>query len=198
MFRDAAMEGMSRWVGRIWRLAEDLQEKGKESSMAVRSALHKLIQKVSDDLEKRRYNTAIASMMEFTNFVADEGGAINTADFMTFLVLVAPFAPHVTEELYQRLQGKKQESFEARDSVHRQSWPVSDETVIHEESVAFVIQINGKLRDTLTVSAAQSKNQKDMESMARSSERIKNYIGGKKISKVIFVPGKLLNFVVPS
>ena len=196
-FRDSAMEGMSRWVGRIWRLGSQVEKKKIDSSDTVKSSLQKLIKNVSDDLEKRRYNTAIAHMMEFTNLVAGETGAIGKADFLIFLLLLAPFAPHVAEELYQRFKGRTADDFTANDSVHKQPWPVCDESAIAVEGVAFVVQVNGKVRDTLSVSAAQSKNQKEMESQSRASQRVNNHIGDKKIMKIIFVPGKLLNFVVP-
>jgi leucyl-tRNA synthetase len=188
-FRDSAMEGMSRWVGRIWRLGLRVIDKKTISSKAVVSALQKLIGKLTDDMEKRRYNTAIASMMEFTNLVNDQGGAIGQEEYKTFLLLLAPFAPHLTEELWSRLQDDDQ-------SIHLQPWPTSDASLTQEESIAFVVQVNGKLRDTLTMKQETGLKRDEVETLARSSAKIQNHLADKKIIKVIFVPGKLLNFVV--
>lgn len=193
-FRDTAMEGMSRWVGRIWRLHENIAAGKTESTDKVKSATQKLVQKIGDDLEKRRYNTAIASMMEFTNLVADEGNKISKKDYLTLLLLLAPFAPHVTEELWQLLNPSKGE-FTATQSIHNQPWPSYDLSGVKEASVPVVVQVNGKLRDTLTMIAAQSKVQAEVEAKAKASEKIQRHLEGKKILKVIFIPGKLVNFV---
>jgi len=181
-FRDSAMEGMSRWVGRVWRIAV-----GDQNEILTRG-LHKLIKKVTEDIEKRRYNTAIASMMEFTNLVADHGGALVKEDLRTFILLLAPFAPHLTEELWARVGG----AF----SVHRQPWPTFDESKIVEQSVQVVIQVNGKLRDAITVTKEQSMNQKYIEESAKKSEKVQKFLAGSGVRKMIFVPGKLLNFVI--
>jgi leucyl-tRNA synthetase len=190
------MEGMSRWVGRIWRLSEDIMSRKTTSSDMVKSALQKLIKKVTDDIEKRRYNTAIASMMEFTNVVRDEGNAIARNDFKTLVLLLAPFAPYVTEELWQKFAGNSEKAYTAAVSVHRQPWPAFDLSGIKEEHCVVVVQVNGKVRDTISTTIVKAKNQSDIESLARGSENAKRYLEGKKIIKVIFIPGKLINFVV--
>jgi leucyl-tRNA synthetase len=195
-FRDTAMEGMSRWVGRIWRLGESILKKETASTDKVASAMQKLIKKLSDDMEKRRYNTGIASMMEFTNLVADEGNAISKKDYVNFLLLLAPFAPHVTEELYQQMRGQKDAEFTKELSIHTQAWPTFDLSGIKEESVTIVVQINGKVRDTLMIASEKKNNQSELETLARAAENVKKNLKGKKVIKVIFVPGKLLNFVV--
>jgi leucyl-tRNA synthetase len=195
-FCDSAMEGMSRWVGRIWRLSEDIMSRKTTSSDMVKSALQKLIKKVTDDIEKRRYNTAIASMMEFTNVVRDEGNAIARNDFKTLVLLLAPFAPYVTEELWQKFAGNSEKAYTAAVSVHRQPWPAFDLSGIKEEHCVVVVQVNGKVRDTISTTIVKAKNQSDIESLAGGSENAKRYLEGKKIIKVIFIPGKLINFVV--
>jgi leucyl-tRNA synthetase len=194
-FRDAAMEGMSRWVGRVWRIGIS-NIKYQISNDKIHTALQKLIKKAGEDLEKRRYNTAIASMMEFTNLIADNGGAIGLADFKTFLLLLAPFAPHLTEELYQKLSGVSANRYRASDSVHCQKWPAYDLSGVKEESVTIVIQVNGKLRDTIEVKPESGGNKQEIEKLAGASENVKRHILDKKIFKVIFVPGKLINFVI--
>ena len=171
-FRDSAMEGMHRWVNRIWRM--DINGKPTQ-------AIHILIKKVSDDIEKRRYNTAIAGMMEFTNL-----GSVSKEDFKKFILLLAPFAPHLAEELWVREGGKF--------SVHTQPWPVAK--AVNQETVTVVIQVNGKLRDTLTVDKKRSMNQKDIETSAKKSAKVQKYVEGKRIKKTIFIQGKIINFVV--
>jgi len=107
-FRDSAMEGMSRWIKRVWRLAmaslSNLSTLGDLGE--VKKALHRLVKKITEDMEKRRYNTAIASMMEFTNLVEDQaqGRALSIEDLKTFILLLAPFAPHMSEELWARVR----------------------------------------------------------------------------------------------
>lgn len=201
-FRDSAMEGMSRWVGRVWRLSEDVLSRKSKSSDAVKSALQKLIKKVTDDIEKRRYNTAIASMMEFTNLVSDEGNAIAINDLKDLVLLLAPFAPYVTEELWFRLTNaevstsRRIPAFDRSRSVHLQPWPTFDLSGIKEEHCVVVVQVNGKVRDTISTTIENGKNQSDIETFARASENAKRHLEGKKIIKVIFIPGKLINFVV--
>jgi len=173
-FRDSAMEGMSRWVGRGWRM----ETTGKPSR-----SIHKLVKKVTDDMEKRRYNTAIAAMMEFTN-----QGSVSKEDFKTFILLLAPFAPHLTEELWERAGG----AF----SVHQQSWPTFDPRKIIDKEVQIVIQVNGRLRDALSVTNEQSTDQKYIEASAKKSEKAQKFLEGKTVKKTVFVPGKLINFVV--
>jgi len=196
-FRDSAMEGMSRWVKRIWKIGTDSIPLSAVSKPVVHGALQKLIKKVGEDLEKRRYNTAIASMMEFTNLVADENNQISRDDFATFLLLLASFAPYVTEELWQRIHNTKHAEFIKNHSIHHQPWPIYDLSGIKEESVIVIVQVNGKLRDQLQVTPDESTNQQTVESLARASEKVKNHIVDKKIIKTIFVPGKLVNFVIP-
>ncbi len=184
-FRDASMEGVSRWVGRVWRLA---QKQSHGSSATIHSALQKLIKRVGDDIEKRRYNTAIAAMMEFTNYVADEGGALERDDLKKFIRILAPFAPHLAEELWERAGGKF--------SVHTQPWPAYDPAKIIDETVTIAVQVNGKLRDTVVVKKELGSIQKDIETLAKNSEKVQKFLTGKPVRSVIFVPGRLINLVV--
>jgi leucyl-tRNA synthetase len=194
-FRDSAMEGMSRWVGRIWRMAQvSLINQSKTSSATISSALHKTIKRVGDDIEKRRYNTAIAAEMEFTNFVGDNGGCLGIPELQQFILILAPFTPHLSEELWQSVHGYKE--FKPSQSVHVQPWPAFDPTKIIEKTLQVVVQVNGKLRDVLTVSTEQGLDQKYIETSAKKSKKVQTFLAGKPIRKVIFVPGKLVNYVV--
>lgn len=187
-FRDSAMEGMFRWVNRVWRLgiaSIKSGTQGKDSDKVVK-ALHRVVKKVGDDTEKRHYNTAIAAMMEFTNIVGDEGIALSPSALKMFLVVLAPYAPHLAEELWERAGG----SF----SVHQQLWPTYNPKYLQEDMISIVVQVNGKLRDTIQIDADSSGHKEKVEAIARSSEKVQKYLGTPK--KVIFVSGKLINFVV--
>jgi leucyl-tRNA synthetase len=207
-FRDSGMEGMSRWVRRVWRMAQtSIMNRSKSSSATIISALQKVIERVGDDIEKRRYNTAIAGMMEFTNLVSDQGGIMGLDDLKKFILILAPFAPHLTEELWFRCcnsasrildppAGGSGDQLGGTYSVHTQPWPSYDPTKIIEKTVQVVIQVNGKLRDALTVTKEQGMSQKDIEASAKKSKKVQKFLAGKAIRKVIFIPGKLINFVI--
>lgn len=109
--------------------------------------------------------------------------------------MLAPFAPHMTEEAWNQLYGKETYT-DPKDSVHSQTWPSYDHTVLQNEDVSLVVQINGKLRDTMTVSPVEAQNQAEIEKKAGASVKVRTYLDGKTIVKIIFVPGKLINFVV--
>jgi leucyl-tRNA synthetase len=189
------MEGMSRWVGRVWRMALNSMDKQSSSTSAtIVSALQKAIKRVSDDLEKRRYNTAIAGMMELTNMVADNNEILGVSELKQFICMLAPFAPHITEELWQQVNGYKE--FKIEQSIHVQPWPMVDESKILDQDAIIAVQVNGKLRDTFPVKMESASIQNDIEMEAKKRENVQKYLAGKLIRKVIFVPGKLLNFVL--
>ena len=186
-FRDSAMEGMSRWVRKVWRMALFAIDKQSNASSAnVQTALQVVIKKVGSDIEKRRYNTAIAAMMTFVNVVSDET-QLSISDLNKFLLILAPFAPFITEELWSRIGNK--------ESIHHEPWPNYDETKLVVDSVQIVIQVNGKLRGTIHIDKGQVQDQGIVEKKAKDNQSISKYLNGR-IKKVIFVPSKLINFVV--
>ncbi len=235
-FRDAAMEGMSRWVGRVWRMSlKSLSQHSSSSSATIHSALQKAIKKVGEDTEHRHYNTAIAAMMEFTNLVLKRSDTsegltpIGIDDLIIFIKLLAPYAPFLAEELWSRTKnsvsfskksstnsiganvadnvvanfpirpagGSPSQEFRFRqDSVHCQFWPVFDPQVFTEKTVTVVVQINGKLRDSFVLPQEVSQIQDEVEKVALMREKIILYLAGKKVQKVVFVPGRLINVVV--
>jgi leucyl-tRNA synthetase len=205
-FRDTAMEGMSRWTGRVWRLAlasvnagagksPNADQQSKLPGARISTALHHLIKKVGDDLEKRRYNTAIASMMEFTNLVADNGNYLPPGDLAKFILILAPFAPYMTEELWQLTHGRKGE-YSAADSVHLQSWPSYEAAALVSRTVKIIVQVNGKIRDLVPMSVDDAADRGKIEAVARASDKVRIYLSGRDIRKVVVVVGKLVNFVV--
>jgi leucyl-tRNA synthetase len=156
--------------------------------------LHRTIKKVGEDTEKRHYNTAIAAMMEFTNAVNEGSGTLSPQALKSFLLVLAPFAPHLAEELYQQLE--KGSELRGNSSVHAQLWPTFEEKNLVDEVVPLIVQVNGKFRDSVTIDAQKSTIQGESEAAAKASEKVQKFINGAEIKKVIFIPGKLINFLI--
>jgi leucyl-tRNA synthetase len=179
------VKGVRRFLERVWKLILECKDQ-KESSKKVIKEIHKLNKKIDEDLEATKFNTAVAAFMEFINFALENKNEIGKDVLERFLILLAPFAPHITEELWHQIGHS--------DSIHLQSWPKWDPELVKEEMIALIIQVNGKLRDKVEVEANISKEK--AKELALSREKIKKWIKGKEIKKVVFVPGKLINIVV--
>ncbi len=178
------VRGCRRFLDRVWRLQEILV-KGDEFTKDLEISMNKTIKKVSEDFENLKFNTAIASMMALINeFVAK--GQVNSAEFKTLLTLLNPVAPHITEELWE-LQGYG-------GMLNKQKWPVWDENKTIEDMIEIAIQVNGRVRDKITVPSGLSKEQTEETGM--KDEKVKALIEGKTVVKIIGVPGKLLNIVI--
>ncbi|MDE2987056.1 MAG: leucine--tRNA ligase [Chloroflexota bacterium] len=188
---DSGISGQWRWLNRVWNLALGDVERGNGQANAIRRATHAMIGKVSQDIERFRFNTMIAAMMEFTNELQDirEQGAVDSDAWReaidALLLCLAPSAPHICEELWLRTGHD--------GSIHEQTWPEYDESLAQAETVTVVVQVNGKLREKLALAPGAS--QDDAESAARASTRVADQLGGKTLRRVIWVPDKLLNFV---
>jgi leucyl-tRNA synthetase len=187
---DKGIAGAKRFLERVWDLGLRLLGSSKsgikvEKNEGLEKLLHQTIKKVSDDYENFRFNTAISAMMILANEMM-KLEAVFADMFKTLLILLSPIAPHITEELWERLGEKK--------SVFETKWPVYDSKLAKVEEVELVIQISGKVRDKIKVRAGISKN--EALEMARESEKVKKYIEGKKIKKVILVKDRLLSLVV--
>jgi len=199
-FRDTGMEGMAKWVGRVWRLmsesAKSVQMEGNKELLANNhQVIHKTLAEVTKDMPKRRYNTAIAHLMECMNILGENQGVIGHDDIKIFLQMLAPFAPHLAEELWCRVEGRETWT-DPKDSIFGQKWPEVDKDAIVDTMISIVIQVNGKVRETLSVDVKDTKNQDKLEILAKKSEKVSKYLSTGKLIKTIFVPGKLLNFVV--
>lgn len=180
----ASIKGCKRFLERIWNL-QDILTDGDSYRPELESAFHKTVKKVSEDIEALKFNTAIAAMMALLNEVSDTG-SINRAELKTMLVLLNPFAPHLTEEIYEA------QGYEGRLSA--QPWAVYEEAKCKDDTVEIVVQVNGKIRTKLTVAADIAKA--DAFALAKADERVKAAVEGKNLVKEIFVPGRLVNFVV--
>jgi leucyl-tRNA synthetase len=184
---DELIEGCSRFIQRVWRLAVPGSEVARvstdEAGVEVQRATHRLIARVSDEYERWSYNTAVAALMEFTNLLYKQGATEDAID--TMLLLMAPMAPHVTAELWERRRG---------GHIHEESWPVADPELARLQSVTMVVQVNGKLRDRLEVDPGIDEAQ--AEQLALASEKVQEQLAGAVPKKVIARPPKLVNLVV--
>ena len=197
------VEGISRFLARVWRVAfrenqegeweinSKLVENAPEAGvLAVRKELHKTIKKVTEDINGMSFNTAIAKMMECTNAMTS-ADVVDVQDYDAFLTLLNPFAPHLTEEIHSRLQT----TFPAlaQTQLCQKSWPEWEEALLEENTVPMVIQVNGKLRDKLEVPKDISRE--ELEKQALASAKVKTFLDGVTLRKVIVVPGRLVNIV---
>ena len=181
---ESSVKGCKRFVDRIWNLQEILVD-GDEFSKELSSSFHKTIKKVTEDIETLKYNTAIAALMTLLNAIYTKG-SINKAELKALLLLVNPFAPHVTEEMWETCGYGK---MIAQDG----QWPTYDEAKCIDETIEIVVQINGKIRAKLNVAA--DIEQADAIAAAKADEKVQAELNGKNIIKEIYVKGKLVNIV---
>ena len=178
------IKGVRRFLERVYN-ASDKVKKVKTKNKELEKLLHLTIKKVEEDIENFRFNTAISSLMVLLNKMEKEK-EIDIKHFSAFLILLSPFAPHLSEELWQKLGNKK--------SIFFYKWPKYNSLYIKEEKITFIIQVNGKVRDKIEVEYNIS--EEEAKKIALSQDRIKKWIDNKDIKKIIFVPNKLINFVV--
>ena len=180
-----SLNGAFRFLNRIWTLVLECKDNKKSSPQAIK-LINQLNKKIDEDLEKMKFNTAISSFMEFLNFGSENKKEIGKDTIERMLLLLSPAAPHLSEELWQTLGHKK--------SIFKESWPEYDKKLIKEEKINLIIQINGKVRDKIETKVDIS--QKEAEVLALNCKKVQDWIGDKKVKKVIFVAGKLINFVI--
>ncbi len=197
---DADVEGQFRFLNRVWRLVNGYVEKQPEvisnkelskEEKGLRRAIHTAIKEISEDLEgDYQFNTAVSELMKLSNALND-AKSINSGVYKegieTLLILLAPFAPHIAEELWHNLGHE--------NSIHLQTWPQVDTDALVVDEITLVIQIMGKTRGKIQVPANSSKE--ELKKLARESDIGKRNLDGKEVKKVIVVPGKLVNFVIP-
>ena len=194
------VEGVARFLARVWRLLMTENQAGQwELSKKIKAVdatkpqqklLHATIKKVTEDIESFSFNTAISQMMIFVNAFTN-AETISLSAMRTFLILLNPFAPHISSELWERLSA---EFDDARGDVTQQSWPVYDERLLVENEVEIVIQINGKLRDRVKMPIVAT--EEELKAVALSNPKVQERIVSKTVRKVIVVPKKLVNIVV--
>ena len=187
-FSDRAIVGIHRFLNRVWQNALEISNAPAPSAKSVvAKEINKLIKKVSGDTQALKFNTAIAAIMEFNNFTSKRKKEIDIETLKKYLVVLSIFAPFLAEELWSRTGEKT--------SVHDQKWPQVQEAHLREDETTVVVQINGKLRGILKVQISNIENQKEIEELAFALDNLKKYLAGKKIKKVIYVSGKVINIV---
>jgi leucyl-tRNA synthetase len=188
-WNDSGVEGIVRFLRRLWRLANEVAETAPDSGEAgaLTRKTHETIARVSDDIGRRfQFHTPISALMELVHAIADDPTASDArfaAD--TAVSLIQPYAPHIAEELWQRL---------GHERLWEHPWPVADESFLARETIELVVQVNGKVRDRLTVNAGLSDD--ELVELAKSTARVRAHIDGAQIRKTIVVPDKLVNLVV--
>jgi leucyl-tRNA synthetase len=198
-WNSSGIEGTARWLRRVWVLFTEPAHQGKLVDnpppgvlLTLRRKLHQTLRQVTHDFEHFEFNTIVSALMELLNEMvrARDLGAAGTPAWAEaqdiYLRMMAPVTPHIAEELWGRL-GKPY-------SIHTQPWPVLDEEATAEEQITLVVQVNGKLRDRITVPADIS--QEKAQAAALASEAVQRYLAGKPPKKIIVVPGKLVNIVL--
>ncbi len=183
-FRDAGISGVKRLYDRLWASVHEMTADGAPDPDVMRK-LHQTIRKVGDDIPKLSYNTAVAAMMEYMNTMRRGERKVHRAEVEPLVQLIAPFAPHVAEELWETLGHTK--------SVFDSGWPHFDAAAAASETISLVVQVNGKTRGTVTV--PKGVTEEAAVAAARADANIAKFITGAP-RKVILVPGRLLNVVV--
>ncbi len=198
---DQGVEGCYRFLNRVWKLVHEMMPFLKDeidvemdkTDENLKHMIHRTIKRVTEDIEERfNFNTAISRIMEFVNALQkyneereNKNSRVLKEAINTLIVILSPFAPHMCEELWEKIGNK--------ESVYFESWPSFDERWAQAEEINLIVQVNGKVRDKIVVSADITKE--EMENQALSSEKIKKYVEGKQVKNVIVVPGRLVNIV---
>ncbi len=173
--------GLTRFLEKVWKLKAKL---GKQADKNLESSLHKTIKKVTEDTEELKFNTAISSLMILVNEM-DKTEKVSVSQYKTLLILLSPFAPHITEELWSQLSEKK--------SIFLAPWPKYDAKKIVAETMTIAVQVNGKVRLVLSVEA--DTNEATVKELALADAKAQTHIAGKTVRKVIYIPGKIVSIV---
>jgi len=180
-----AVRGSRKFLGRVWNLVLECANNEKSGEDVLRR-VHKLNQKISGDIEQLKFNTAIAALMEFLNFAEDNKSDVGKNVLQRLVMLLAPFAPHIGEELWQKLDNN--------ESVFKQPWPQPDKNLVKDEMIELLVQVNGRLRDKIAVPAESG--QAAAVEFAKASKIVQQWIDNKPVKKTVYVKGRLINFVV--
>jgi leucyl-tRNA synthetase len=187
-FRDQGLQGPYGFLSRLWDTIVPVDELGSAAAAGeVEQKLHATIKKVTDDIAALQYNTAIAALMEYLNVVRQGGRSANRSEVEPIVPLVAPFAPHLAEELWQLL-GHPHSIFSGK------SWPSYDPAKTIADTVEFIVQVNGKVRARMPMPRGIS--EKEAQASALADENVRRFLNGDPVRKVIFVPDRLINLVL--
>ncbi len=200
IWEEEGITGAKRFLGRFWRLANAVaatdQPADSPADTQLMGVVHRTIRRITADVETFKFNTAIAALMECLNEIIGHRHEHGVTEALaeatrTFVLLLAPFAPHIAEELWVRLDGSRPE---VGCSVHQQSWPAWDESLAAEETITLVVQVDGRMRDKMTVPA--DIDEAEAHALALKCDSIHRHLNGRSVARVIYVPGRLVNIVV--
>ena len=203
------VNGIFHFLQRVWMLQDKITLASQGDALQEKDLriMHKTIKKVGKDIEDIKYNTAIAALMEWLNYLSRKG-KVTKEEYKTMLLLLAPFAPHITEELWQELIANSKLLTDNRNtinderltmndwSIHQQEWPKFEEKYLVEQSTLVVVQVNGKVRDTLMIQKDILNNEFAVKKLALKSEKVQRFLGGATLKKTVYIPGKVINIVV--
>ena len=178
------ISGISRFLNRVWNFVGDFEEPKKTDEEAER-IINKHTKEIGDNIKELKFNTGISGLMKLLNATEDKW--LTAKQYGVFIKLLAPFAPHLAEEIWMEVLGHK-------ESIHLEKWPEYDEKYLQEEMVDLVVQINGKTRDVLKVK--RDMEEEKVKAVALASEKIKRHLEGKLVKKNIFISNRLINFIV--
>ena len=198
-FRDTGMEGMSRFVSRLWNIFNSKVENlSKKEEKSLITKMHQTIKKVSKDIETFSYNTAISSIMEYVNFLQeimnkskDNNNSSQTWDLAlkNLSLMTAPFTPHLSEEVWRSI-------FNNKLSIHKANWPNYEEKCVKEDNFELAVQVNGKFRGQISISSSDVNNKEKILDIVKNDTKILKWIDQKNLIKEIYIPGKIVNLVV--
>jgi len=184
------VQGVFRFLNKVWVLYNDKNKIDKQSDKELITKLHQTIKKVGQDIENMKFNTAVAMMMEFINIWSEEKRVLSKKDAQSFLCLLSPFAPFISQEIWSAFAKASAD----KQSIFQQEWPKYNEKLTQEETEQLIIQINGKIRDKVEVKKGIS--EKEAKKLALSQEKIQKWLSNKKLKKVIYIPNRLINIVI--
>jgi leucyl-tRNA synthetase len=194
LWDERGIRGVTRFLERFWNLACEIagEEVAGEPNPEFQRLRHRVIQRVTNDMEHFKFNTAVAALMEWLNALVDaRRETIPTTQWrealQTFCLLLAPIAPFISEEIWQRVLGRE-------GSVHLQQWPTYDPAMLERREQTIAVQVNGRLRDTITVPA--DSDEQTLQRMALARPAIQRHVNGKPVRRTIVVPGRIINLVV--
>lgn len=199
-FRDTGMKGMKRFLNRVWKLVSDKVGPCQQTKSDLNTLRHRTVKKLTEAMVNFRFNVGIAHLMTYVNGMSKVKGQMSKEDLKTLILLLAPFAPYISEELWSRLKAEDPRFGKPipgeKWSVHQQTWPKFEARLATNALTTFVVQINGKLRAKLELDLKTAQDKAKVLILAKANNHIKTYIKDKKIVKEIFVAGKLVNLVV--
>jgi leucyl-tRNA synthetase len=185
-FNDHGIGGVVRFLNRLWQLVQREAANALPGTLQgeARRMLHLTIKRVTEDIAVFKYNTAIAALMEYLNFLGTRQD-VTSNELQTMLTLLAPFAPYLTEELWEHLGNLH--------SIHRASWPTSEPEALRSDIITLLVQVDGRLRDRIEVPHDASEDEINQQALV--SEKVQRFIAGHEVQRIIYVPGRLVNIV---